>query len=318
MTSGQLNFDGRVAIVTGAASGLGRAYARFFAAHGAAVVVNDLRAPDETLAEIAEASGRAVGHQGDVSSESDVQAMVDLAIERYGRVDIVVNNAGIDSYVPFFQLTPDDFDLQYRVHLRGSFLLIRAAWPHMVRQNYGRLVSTSSSAMLGSDPGAAYGAAKGGVLGLMKCLAVEGRSHNIHANVVMPYAATPMNADLEADAAAVKDVGETAGTLDVFARLFTQMPSSPDLVAPAVGWLCHEDCEVSGEIVHAGFGAIGRVFMAQGPVWTGQEVTIESVRDTWAHIAQESPARRLEDCPSAGLAMEDAILSQQGATPAGR
>ncbi|HWD05838.1 MAG TPA: SDR family NAD(P)-dependent oxidoreductase [Amycolatopsis sp.] len=305
--TGEARFDGRVAVVTGAAGGLGRAYAQQLASRGARVVASDLRGAEETVEIILSEGGEAVAHAGDVASEADTRALVDLAVERFGRLDIVINNAGIDQTTPFAELTVAEFDLNLRVHLLGAFLVVRAAWPHMVRQRFGRIVSTSSGAALGSAPGAAYGAAKFGVVGLMKCLAMEGQPYGITANAIMPYASTSMNEEYGQEADTLEEAGTVSETLRVFSRLFTSLPSGPELVAPVVGWLCHEDTDVSGEILHAGFGAVGRVVVAQGPVAAPEEVTIESVRDRWTAISREKPLTLLPDVPSAGRSLERAL-----------
>jgi NAD(P)-dependent dehydrogenase (short-subunit alcohol dehydrogenase family) len=280
-----LRFDGRVAIVTGSGRGIGREHALLLASRGARVVVNDLgggpfggggstEPAEETAAEIVDRGGEAVANFGDVGSEADVEALVAQAVDAFGRIDIVVNNAGIDRFAPFAEMTRAVFDQMIAVHLGGSFQVTRSAWPHMVAQGYGRVVMTSSRAAFGIPAQAHYAAAKTGVIGLMRALSLEGREHGINVNAVMPSAWTRMSAATfeETDAVA--------------------LPASrdfpPELVSPAVAWLAHESCEASGEILDVAVGYVGRVFFGVTPGHVDPELSIESVRDHWAEICDES------------------------------
>lgn len=240
--------DGRVAIVTGAGGGLGRQHALTLAALGAKVVVNDLggkpdgqgqssSAADQVVAEIVAAGGIAVANYDSVEQG---QAIVQTALDAFGTVDIVINNAGILRDVSFAKMTEAEWDIILRVHLNGSMSVSHAAWPIMRAKNYGRIIMTTSAAGIYGNFGQAnYCAAKLGILGLANCLAEEGRSKNIHVNTIAPLAASRL----------------TEGLLppDVLALL------SPEAVSPLVAWLCHEDCTETKGVFEVGAGYIGKL-----------------------------------------------------------
>ena len=199
----ELRFDDRVAVVTGAGHGLGRAYALLLAARGAQVVVNDLggaldgtgsdeSAAGAVVAEIEAAGGTAAPCATDVASEDGASAVVATALERFGRVDVVIANAGIVRFTPFPETTLDGFRRHLDVHVVGSFLVANAAWPHLAEQGYGRIVLATSNGVHGAPGLAAYGAAKGALIGLMRTLAVEGTEVGIKANAIAPWAVTRM------------------------------------------------------------------------------------------------------------------------------
>ena len=273
-----LGFDGKVAVVTGAAGGLGREHALLLAARGARVVVNDAgvsvggEGADEapaarTAREIEDLGGIAVPDTNTVATAEGGEAVVATALEAFGRVDIVVNNAGILRDKAFHNLTPDLLDPVLDVHLKGSFWVTRPAWAHMREQGYGRVVCTSSSSgILGNFGQSNYGAAKTGLVGLTRVLAVEGARHNIRANAIAPLARTRMTEEL---------LGAFADRL------------SPRLVSPVVAWLCHEDCPVTGEVFAVGGGRVSRFFTGLTPGWFDPELTVEGVRDHFDEIRAE-------------------------------
>jgi NAD(P)-dependent dehydrogenase (short-subunit alcohol dehydrogenase family) len=272
-------FDGRVAVVTGAGRGIGRAYARLLAARGASVVVNDLGSSMEgvgadagpastVVAEIVDGGGVAIADGNDVATTAGAEALVGTAIERFGSVDVLVNNAGIMRWAGMPDVGLDDLEKHLAVHVLGSFNTIRAAWPPMVEQGYGRIVNTTSSGVLGLPANLAYATAKGGVIGMTRSLATAGVGHGIKVNLIAPAAQTRM-----------------AGRAD-------DEPGSPmasDLVAPMVAFLAHEDCPVSGEIYAAGAGRFARMFIASTPghLHEGGEPTVEDVADNWSAINDE-------------------------------
>jgi len=273
------SFEGRVAVVTGAGRGIGRAYARLLAERGASVVVNDLggsiegegsdSAPAQVATtEIADAGGTAVADTNDIATAVGAQALVDGAVERFGRVDILVNNAGIMRWARFPDVSDDDLQAHLAVHVGGSFLTARAAWPHMVEQGYGRIVMTASAGMFGLPTNTSYATAKGGVVGLARSLSTAGARHGIKVNVIAPAAMTRMAGD--------PSDGD--------------MGMAPDLVAPMVAFLAHDDCPVSGEIYAAGAGRFARIFIAQTPGYLhpAPEPTIEDVAANWTAINDES------------------------------
>ncbi len=282
-----LRFDGRVAIITGAGRGIGRAYARLLGERGAEVVVNDLgtamdgagndEAPAEQVAsQIGEAGGSAVADCSDVASPEGARALVDAALDAFGRVDIVINNAGIIDWAGMPEVDADNLARHISVHVAGSFNTTKAAWSTMADRRYGRVVMTTSAGMFGLANNTSYATAKGGVVGLARSLAVAGRDHDIKVNLIAPAAMTRM-------------AGRPgAPEPDDGAAEAAQM--SPDLVAPMVAYLAHDQCPVSGEIYAAGAGRFSRIFLATTLGFTDVETTptIEDVAANWAAINDES------------------------------
>ncbi|WP_432925817.1 SDR family oxidoreductase [Microbispora sp. CA-135349] len=277
----ELRFDGRVAIITGAGHGLGRSHALLLGRRGAKVVVNDLGgALDGTgsssgpAAEVAELivknGGEAVASTDNVATPEGAEAIVRTALDAFGRVDVVVNNAGILRDRTFGKMTVEEFDAVIAVHVRGSFLVSRAAFPHMKEQAYGRIVNTSSPAGLFGNFGQAnYSTAKMGLVGLTKTLGIEGARANVRANAIAPIAWTRMT--------------ETLLPAE-FEDKFT-----PERVSPLVAYLAHESCETSGEVFSVGAGRIARVFVAEGPGWKTDDLTVEAIRDNWEAVMAEQP-----------------------------
>jgi NAD(P)-dependent dehydrogenase (short-subunit alcohol dehydrogenase family) len=266
-----MGFDGKVAIVTGAGNGLGREHALALAARGARVVVNDLggstagdghdRGPAEAVAaEIRSAGGDAVADTNTVSTPEGGKQILQTALDAYGRVDILVNNAGILRDRTFHNLTPADLDAVIDVHLKGTFWATQPVWLKMREQSYGRIVNTSSnSGILGNFGQTNYGAAKMGIVGLTRILALEGAKHNIKVNAIAPQGRTRLTEDLMP--------AEMATMFD------------PRLVSPLVVWLAHEDVPVSGETYSAAAGRIARFFIGMTEGFYDPELTAESVRD---------------------------------------
>ncbi|WP_439816816.1 SDR family oxidoreductase [Zavarzinia sp. CC-PAN008] len=272
-----IRFDGRVAIVTGAGGGLGRAHALELARRGAKVVVNDLggdrtgaggslSAAQKVVEEIKAFGGEAVADGHSVSDPAAAEAIVKTALDAFGRIDIVVNNAGILRDKSFSKMTIDDIQAVTNVHLLGAFYVTKAAWPHLVAQTYGRIIVTASTTGLYGNFGQAnYGAAKLGLVGLANNLKIEGQKYNIRINTIVPVAATRMTEDIMPPA--------------VLEKL------KPELVTPAVVFLCSEDAP-TGEIIEAGAGhfARARIYKSTG-LKLGDAVTADDVASNWEKIA---------------------------------
>ena len=284
------DFEGKVAIVTGAGNGLGRSHALAFAQRGAKVVVNDLggsvhgegqsAAADMVVAEIKAAGGEAVANKASVADRDGAKSIVDDAVAAFGTVDIVVNNAGILRDKSFKNMTLDEFDLVIDVHLRGTAYVTRAAWPIMYEKNWGRVVFTSStSGIFGNFGQANYGTAKMGMLGLMNVLAIEGAAHNVRVNCLAPGAATRMTASVPGSTI---DMGNPPSAM------------SPDLVTPAVLYMCSEDAP-SAHTIHAAGGRFSRsqTFTNNG-VSLGSEASYEDLTDAVANIVDMGAAQAFD------------------------
>jgi NAD(P)-dependent dehydrogenase (short-subunit alcohol dehydrogenase family) len=276
----ELRFDERVAIVTGAGRGLGRSHALLLGARGAQVVVNDdgssvngEGASDEPANAVAEeiraAGGIAIADTTSVATPEGGQAIVARAIEEFGRLDIVVANAGILRDKAFHNMTPEMFDHVMDVHIRGAFFVTQPAYVHMRERGYGRVVTTSSSAGLYGNFGQVnYSTAKMGLIGMARTIATEGARFNIKANTVAPGAYTRMTEGLIPEKAAER--------------------LKPDLVSPVVAWLCHEDCPVTGQVFQVGGGRVARVFVAETKGYWNTAMTPEDVVANFDTITDET------------------------------
>jgi len=272
-----LRFDDRVAVVTGGGRGLGRSYATLLASQGAKVVVNDpggslagddtdARPADDVVREITAAGGQAVASAESVTTAAGGKAILEAALDTYGRLDILIHNAGIVRSAPLKEMSYEDFEAVLDVHLRGAFHVVRPAFPVMCDAGYGRIVLTSSIGGLYGNHGVAnYAAAKAGVIGLSNVVALEGAVEGVQSNVIVPAAVTRMAEGI--------DTSEYP-------------PMGPELVAPVVGWLAHESCSVTGEVLIALAGRVARAIVTETPgmyrpSWSIQEVGehIEAIRD---------------------------------------
>eukprot|EP00756_Hemistasia_phaeocysticola_P033441 Hpha_TRINITY_DN16465_c1_g11::TRINITY_DN16465_c1_g11_i1::g.160774::m.160774/K12405/HSD17B4; 3-hydroxyacyl-CoA dehydrogenase / 3a,7a,12a-trihydroxy-5b-cholest-24-enoyl-CoA hydratase / enoyl-CoA hydratase 2 len=263
-----LRFGGRVAIVTGAGQGLGRVYAKELAQRGCMVVVNDMqgKAADSVVTEIQQAGGKAVASYGSVV---DGDAIVKKAIDSFGRVDIVINNAGIIRDMSFKRMGPKEWDAVIAVHLKGAYAVTRAAWRHMQEQEFGRIVNVSSPAGLYGNFGQCnYSTAKMGLVGFTQSLSKEGEKKNIRANIIAPFAWTQMLETIMPKAA-----GE---------RL------KPEYVAALVLYLCHESCKGTGGIYETGAGVYQRIQLSRAKgYWHDVDAgdpTPEDIAARWSEI----------------------------------
>lgn len=274
----ELGFDGKVALITGAGGGLGRQHALLLASRGALVVVNDLGgavdgsgsdvgAAQKVVNEIKTLGGEAVADTNSVATAEGGTAMVKSAIDNFGRIDIVINNAGILRDKSFHNMDPSLMNPVFDVHLKGAFHVTQPAFVHMREQGFGRIVSTSSAAGLFGNFGQTnYGAAKMGLVGFTRVLAVEGAKFNIKANAIAPLAHTRMTENL------LGGLGEKLGS---------------EFVAPVVAYLAHEDCPVSGEVFSVGGGRVARIFIGETQGYFNAKLSMEDVRDNFDAIRNE-------------------------------
>jgi len=299
-------FDDEVAIVTGAGNGLGRAYALLLASLGAKVVVNDIgerpgadgsmaSSADLVVKEITDLGGTAIAHRGSIATREGGADLAQAALDTYGRIDVLVNNAGNIALTSFLKLDLDSIDSILDVHLRGAFYVTHPCYQQMVKQQYGRIVMTTSGVgLLGNGGVSTYGAAKGGVFGLLQVLKLEGAKHGIKVNAVAPMASTKLT----------DDVGMPQY------RQLAEPEVAPELVAPVVAYFAARDCPFTGEVWSAGSGSVARLFIARtagffkhptldGPLTVGDVIAnVDRIRDEegystpqdwpaeWAQVAE--------------------------------
>ena len=275
----EMRFDGRVIIVTGAGGGLGRSHALEFARRGGKVLVNDLggtldgsggspTAAQRVVDEIVALGGEAAANGDSVATAEGGAAIVQAALDAFGRVDVVVNNAGILRDKAFHKMDAAMIDAVIDVHLKGAFHVSQPAFQLMRAQGYGRIVNTTSaSGLFGNFGQANYGAAKAGLAGLTRVLAIEGARFGIKVNAIAPIAATRMTTDV------LGDLGERVG---------------PEYVSPLVAYLAHEDCSVTGNVYSVAGGRVARIFVAETEGVVLPDITAEAVRDNIRAIDEVS------------------------------
>ncbi|HBC58601.1 MAG TPA: hypothetical protein DCZ03_15690 [Gammaproteobacteria bacterium] len=291
-----IRFDGKTAIVTGAGHGLGRAHAMLLASRGANVVVNDLgcsvdgtgasvSAAQQVADEIKAAGGQAIANSDSVTDRKKVKNIVDTAINEFGGLHILVNNAGILRDRSFKNITDEDWDSVIDTHLNGTYNVTKAAWPHLREQAYGRIVVTASgSGMFGNFGQTNYGAAKAGLIGFAKALGHEGAKYNIRVNILCPAAASRMTQDLMPSA--------------ILDKL------KPESVSPIVGFLCSDEVDVTGGVFEAGAGAFAHSNWARSHGYKTSNAdniaTLEEIRDHWKEITDLSSPDVLDN-PAAAM-----------------
>jgi NAD(P)-dependent dehydrogenase (short-subunit alcohol dehydrogenase family) len=277
----ELRFDNRVAVITGAGRGLGRAYALLLASRGAKVVVNDpggslkgegvgVGPAEEVVREIKAGGGTAAASTDSVATPAGGKAIIQAALDHFGRIDILIHNAGIVRKASLEEMTYEDFETVLDVHLRGAFHVVRPAFPVMSKAGYGRIVLTSSiNGLYGNYNNANYSVAKGGILGLSAVAALEGAAKNVKCNSILPGAVTRMAEGLDTSA---------------------YPPMTPDMVAPVVGWLAHESCSITGEMLVSMAGRVARAFTAESR---------GVYRGTWSieNVAEQMETIRKTDAP---------------------
>jgi NAD(P)-dependent dehydrogenase (short-subunit alcohol dehydrogenase family) len=292
----RLRFDGRVAVITGAGRGLGREFALLLARRGSAVVVNDIgRSRDherygapadkstdvaqQVVDEIKASGGSAAANTADVSDPAAAESIVTTAVDAFGRIDILINNAGILPYASLEELTPEQFMATLAVHVGGAFHVSRAAWPHFRRNGYGRIVNVCSSVgiVYGADNYAAYGSAKGGLMGLTRVSAQEGAHHGILVNGLLPNAATRGRASV------TQPLQSTGVDHD----------RSTELVAHAAAWLAHDQCSASGEFFAVKSGSMREIFVSVAEGFQAKrpdEFSLELIQENWSTIRDRRAA----------------------------
>jgi len=282
----EINFEGRVAVVTGAGGGLGRSHALLLASRGARVVVNDLggsrdgsgagsEMADQVVQEIADNGGEAIANYASVAEPDAAKSMIDDAIEAFGKVDIIINNAGILRDTSFKNLTPDALDIVLKVHLYGAFYVTMAAWEHLRDNNFGRIVNTTSgSGLYGNFGQANYSAAKAGLVGLTRTLALEGQKYNITANAIAPVAASRLTEDIMPP--------------EMLENL------APEYVSPLVAYLVSDECTDTANVYSLGGGYYSRTALVEGAgVGFDHIPTIEEIAHRWDEIGDLSKGNEL-------------------------
>lgn len=271
-------FDGRVAVITGAGRGLGREYALLLASKGAKVLVNDIGSSiqgdgvdagpaQQVVNEILAAGGVAIANTDSVATPEGGKAIIDAALHHFGRIDILIHNAGNVRYGALDTISQEDFEAVVDVHLMGAFHVVRPAFPVMAEAGYGRIVLTSSiGGLYGTHGVVNYGVSKAGTIGLNNVVAIEGAEKGIKSNIILPGAVTRMAEGLDTS---------------------QYPPMGPELVAPVVAWLAHESCSVSGEMLVSMGGRVARAMVAETagvyrPSWTIDDVadSIDAIRAT--------------------------------------
>jgi NAD(P)-dependent dehydrogenase (short-subunit alcohol dehydrogenase family) len=278
-----LRFDGKVVVVTGAGAGLGRCYALAFAERGAKVVINDLggghtgdgastKAADEVVNEIKQKGGEAVANYDSVE---DGDKIIDTAIKAFGRVDILINNAGILRDISFTKMTDKDWDLINTVHVRGVYKTTKAAWPHMQKNQFGRIINvTSAAGVYGNFGQVNYATAKSGILGFTKACALEGAKKNIYSNCVCPVAASRMT--------------ETVMPKDMLSDL------KPDAIVPLAMYMCHESSGCNAEVIECGGGWFSKIQVerTKGAYLQPSSWSPEEVQKNWGKITDFTDSDR--------------------------
>lgn len=285
-------YDDRVAVITGGGRGLGRAHALLLAARGAKIVVNDpgvSMAGDATdegpadalVSEIKAAGGEAVASTDSVATPEGGKAIIEAALDTWGRIDILIHSAGNVRRGSLNELAYEDFTSVLDVHLRGAYHVVREAFPHMTKQQYGRIVLTSSiNGLYGKSDNVTYAMCKAGFMGLSNTAAIEGQNDNIKSNLIVPAAVTRMSEGIDTS---------------------QFPPMEPDMVAPMVAYLCHENCEASGEMYVAMAGRLARAYVAETPGLYRPEWSVEDVAGAIDAIRQSDEPLEFTPVPDGQL-----------------
>lgn len=291
MAERELRFRGRVAVVTGAGRGIGREQAILLASLGARVIVNDLgvdvdgegpssRAAQDVVAEIHAAGGEAVANFDTVASWNGAEQIIQAALDSYGRLDVLINNAAVFKQRNFIDLTPEDLAQMMEVNALGTMYVAKAAWPHMVNAQYGRVVNTASGAIFGVEQLCGYSASKGAVLCFTNSLALEGKQYGIRVNALAPAAATRLVLEVSARHWPAERVDE-------------MRPLHPRFVGPVTAYLSHEECNFTGQTISVAGGSVGEMGLHSVPMFDQGEPTLETVAAAFdAKAPQLNPLTR--------------------------
>ena len=276
----EVRFDEKVVVITGAGRGLGFSYAELIGARGAKLVVNDVMGAEEAVAKLRENGVEAVADSSDISTEEGAKALIQVAMDNYGRVDAVINNAGVyRGCCPFDQNPENYWNDCMKVNVNGTYYVCRAVWPIFKAQGGGKILNTSSTAgLLGHYDCVSYSTSKGAVYGMIRALAIEGAALNIQVNGIAPGAFTAMSAAVEMPE-------------EYKAKLAEEMPT--ELVAPAAAYLIHESCDCTGRVFEVLCGRVGELFMGNTIGLYDRELTIEKVRDNWDIVTDRTGYRVL-------------------------
>jgi NAD(P)-dependent dehydrogenase (short-subunit alcohol dehydrogenase family) len=299
----QLRYDDRIAVITGAGRGLGRAYAELLASRGAKIVVNDIGGnlkgegadigpAAEAVTAIKAAGGEAIANTDSVATPAGGKAIIEAAMDTYGRIDILIHNAGNVRRGSLKEMPQEDFDLSIDVHFRGAFHVVRPAFPRMCKAGYGRVVMTSSDVGLYGTPNTVnYAMSKAGMIGLVNVIALEGAGEGVKANAIVPAAVTRMAEGVDTS---------------------KFPPMTTDMVAPAVGWLCHESCDVTAQYIVAGAGRVARAYVAETRGAYSANWTVEEIAAKAGEIQNADPIVTFHPVPNGhfehlgyGMAMQN-------------
>jgi NAD(P)-dependent dehydrogenase (short-subunit alcohol dehydrogenase family) len=283
MAQGEVRFDGRAIVVTGAGRGIGRAHALLLTSRGANVVVADngsdmegdnpsAEPANSVVEEISARQGKAVAYTRDLSTEEGSNGAIETCLKTYGRIDGIIHNAStVPNLVPVEKLSSHDMDMVMRSNCYAALWMTRAAWPHMVKQQYGRITYTTSGAIYGADGNGPYSAAKAANIGLMRSLSSEGAKHNIHINIYSPSAFTRMT---DFPPSAYKD--------------WHAKTHQPEKVAVGVAYLMSEECPANGEVFAIGAGRMARITFAETDGYIGAAASIEEMRDAMPGVLADT------------------------------
>lgn len=294
----QIRLDGQVVVITGAGRGLGYTYAKLLAERGAKLVINDINDAEKTVAELKEMGADAIADNHDISKKEGAEALIVKAVSEFGKLDVVVNNAGVCRNNLFEDEDDAVFDFIMKVNVYGSRNIALAAYKVMKEQGYGKIINTTSTAGLyGIVKMCAYSTSKGAIYGMTRCMAQEGAAYGIQVNAIAPGAATPM---------CLNDTGVDPSLAD---RVAAAMP--PELVAPAIVYLASKECTFTGKIIESCAGRVSEAFMGTTIGFVDFQMTPESLAENWEDVVDKVGYHIIEEGLKADAPMMEAIAKQE-------